>query len=66
VDDADGISIRRLLSGILARPALAEQMLDDVAQLVWATRSARAVDMWKRICADSRKEAGQAQASSYA
>ncbi|KAJ2351474.1 hypothetical protein GGF43_004025, partial [Coemansia sp. RSA 2618] len=42
VDDADGISIRRLLSGILARPALAEQMLDDVAQLVWATRSARA------------------------
>ncbi|KAJ2561344.1 hypothetical protein GGH12_004062 [Coemansia sp. RSA 1822] len=57
--DTDSSKIHQLLGNILANPTLAEQMLGDIAQLVWTTRSTRVVDMWKRICTDVREGIGQ-------
>ncbi|KAJ2134614.1 hypothetical protein IW136_004585, partial [Coemansia sp. RSA 678] len=57
--DTDSSKIHQLLGDILANPALAEQMVGDIAQLVWTTRSTRVVDMWKRICTDVREGIGQ-------
>ncbi|KAJ2501264.1 hypothetical protein GGH96_002069 [Coemansia sp. RSA 1972] len=57
--DTASSKIYQLLGGILENPTLAEQMVGDIAQLVWTTRSTRVVDMWMRICTDVREGIGQ-------
>ncbi|KAJ2708980.1 hypothetical protein H4R19_004479 [Coemansia spiralis] len=46
--------IERLLDAVLGDEALAGGMADDIARLVLATRDARVVELWRRVCRGRR------------